>query len=45
MRYWFRKTKEEADNYIKDNRTLQFVDARIECEVNNNILILSYHKW
>lgn len=46
MRYWFRKTKEEAAKHIKDNQNLilKFVDTRIACEVNNNIIILSNHK-
>lgn len=44
MRYWFKKTKEEAEIYFKNDPRIQFVDARIACEVNNNFLIISNHK-
>ncbi|XP_027838687.2 uncharacterized protein LOC114120835 [Aphis gossypii] len=46
MRYWFRKTKEEAAKHIKDNQNLilKFVDTRIACEAklgqeNKNTLL------
>lgn len=44
MKYWFKKTKEEAQKYLKDDITLQYIDARIACEVNNNFLIISNYK-
>jgi len=48
MKYWFMKTKEEAKNNIallnNDRLTINFVDTRIACEVNNNFLIISNHK-
>ncbi|KAF0771521.1 Uncharacterized protein FWK35_00000296, partial [Aphis craccivora] len=32
MRYWFKKTKEEAEIYFKNDPRIQFVEARIACE-------------
>lgn len=44
MRYWFKKTKEEAEIYFKNDPRIQYVDARIACEIkltqeNKNIFL------
>jgi len=42
-RFFLNKTTKEAEKYLsKDDRTLKFIDVKIACEVNNNLIILNY---
>jgi hypothetical protein len=40
MRRWLNKTSKEAEKYLKDDKTLQFINTKIACKVNNKLPIL-----
>ncbi|XP_026804612.1 uncharacterized protein LOC113548122 [Rhopalosiphum maidis] len=44
MKYWIKKTIKEAEIYLGEDKTLQFIDTRIACEIkliqeNKNIIL------
>uniref|UniRef100_A0A2S2P5L5 Uncharacterized protein n=1 Tax=Schizaphis graminum TaxID=13262 RepID=A0A2S2P5L5_SCHGA len=50
MRRWLTKTSKEAEKYLKDDKTLQFINTKITCKIklmqeNKNILLKSAMKF
>lgn len=45
MRRWLVKTSKEAENYLENDKTLQFINTKIACKVNYKIPTYYLKLW